>query len=50
MPVTTDAESIEGVGNCKDTVHTRVEANVVVMHAATAAGAGDRCLICELRG
>jgi len=50
MPVTTDVKSVEGVGDGKDAVRARVEANVVVVHAATAAGAAaaDGYLICEL--
>ena len=48
MRVAAYAKPIEGVGDCKDTVRTRVEANVVVVRTATAAAA-DRYLVCKLR-
>jgi len=46
MLVATNVESVEGVGDCKDTVRACVEVNVVVVCAATAAA--DGYLICKL--
>ena len=49
MRVAADAEPVESVGDRKDAVRARVETNVVVVDAATAAAAADGYLICELR-
>jgi hypothetical protein len=47
MRVATDAEPVERIGDRKDAIHARIEADVVVVSAD--ACAADGYLVCELR-